>query len=457
MLTNDRLIDDNLTNNKLANLANEKLLNSLGSFVKDRYIQKAALLKSQNLYPYFRSIEETDAINVIIGNKKHVMIGSNNYLGLTHHPYVQEMAIKATERYGTGCTGSRFLNGNFAIHEELEEKLAKFIGHEASLVYATGMQVNLGTLSSIVGPRDCAFSDMENHASIIDGLRLGGKTYKYKHNNMAELEDLVSTYKDRYEKIVIVTDGVFSMTGGIANLPEIVRIAKKHGALIYVDDAHGLGVLGNHGRGTVSHYGINTQDVHFNMSTFSKSFASIGGFVSGSKEAIDYVRHVSRSFIFSAALPPSAVATALACIDLISKDDSFQKRLESNARFMREGFLNLGFDILNSETPIIPIFVGDDVKAMKITMFLHHHGVFATPVIAPATAPGMALLRTSYSAAHEKSDLQFCLEIFEKVKKEFGINKADEEDETHEMHEMHETHETHETLERHETYETKYC
>ncbi|MBF0300665.1 MAG: aminotransferase class I/II-fold pyridoxal phosphate-dependent enzyme [Oligoflexia bacterium] len=433
MLTNDRLNDSKLTDDELIN---DKLKNSINSFVKDRYIQKSVLLKSKNLYPYFRSIEETDAINVVIDNKKHVMIGSNNYLGLTHHPYVKEMAIKATERYGTGCTGSRFLNGNFQIHEELEEKLARFIGHEDSLVYATGMQVNLGTLSSIVGPRDCAFSDMENHASIIDGLRLGGKTYKYKHNNMIELEELVTTYKNKYEKIVIVTDGVFSMTGGIANLSEIVRIAKKHGALVYVDDAHGLGVLGDHGRGTVSHYKINTKDIHFNMSTFSKSFASIGGFVSGSKEAIDYVRHVARSFIFSAALPPSAVATALACLELISKDDSFQNKLVENARFMREGFLSLGFDILNSQTPIIPIFIGDDIKAMKITMFLHNHGVFATPVIAPATAPGMALLRTSYSAAHEKADLEYCLDIFKKVKKEFEIDDYDKISEIGEMSEI---------------------
>lgn len=393
----------------------------LASFKNNPFIQKATFLKENKLYPYFRAIEEAGATQVNVGNSKQIMIGSNNYLGLTHHPYVKEKSIKAIEKYGTGCTGSRFLNGNFTIHEELEEKLAKFIGHEAALVYATGMQVNLGSLSALVGPNDCAFSDMENHASIIDGLRLAqGKVIKYKHNDMEDLEELIIANKDQFKRMYIVTDGVFSMTGAVVNLPKLVEIAKKHDCLIYVDDAHGLGMMGPHGRGTAAHFGL-TNDVHCNMGTFSKSFASVGGYVSGSKEMINYIKHLSRSFIFSAALPPSAVAAVIACIELCEKDNSLQEKVFANAKFMSKGLNDLGFNTLKSPTPIIPVLIGDDVMAMQITQFLQQQGIFATPVIAPATPPGMALIRTSYSSLHTKEELQTCLDVFEKVKKNFQI------------------------------------
>ncbi|MBF0313718.1 MAG: pyridoxal phosphate-dependent aminotransferase family protein [Oligoflexia bacterium] len=405
----------------------ERIVKAIQGFIKDRYIEKANFLRLHKMYPYFRSIDDNGTTRVTVGGKQQVMIGSNNYLGLTHHPYVKEQACKAIEKYGTGCTGSRFLNGSLTIHEELEDKLAKFVGQETSLVFATGMQVNLGALSALLGPRDCAFSDVENHASIIDGFRLSlsDAIYKYKHNNMDELEDLIASHCHMYDRMVIVTDGVFSMTGDIALIPEIAAIAKKYGALFYIDDAHGIGVLGDHGRGTANYFGLTSHDVHFQMGTFSKSFATIGGFLAGSKDSIDYVKHHARAFIFSAALAPSAVATVRACLELISKDDSFQKRLFENSEFMRRGLSDIGFSTLSSITPIVPVFVGDDIMAMKLTMFLHDQGVFVTPVIAPATPPGMALIRTSYSSAHTREELQYCLDVFAKAYRTFELHKIE--------------------------------
>jgi len=349
------------------------------------------------------------------------MIGSNNYLGLTHHPYVQEAAIKAIEKYGTGCTGSRFLNGNLNIHEELDEKLAKYLGHEAAIVFSTGMQSNLGALSALCGPKDLMLFDSENHASIIDSSRLAmGTTFKYKHNDMNSLEELLDSNVHRFNRVIIVADGVFSMTGDIMKLPEVVALAKKYGAYVYVDDAHGLGVMGPEGRGTMAHFDL-VKDVDFNMGTFSKSFASIGGVISGTKENIDFVRHAARSFMFSASMPPSAVATVSACLDVIESDDSILKNLWSNVEFMRKGFADIGFYTYNSQTPIIPVFIGDDLKAMQVTKFLNESGVFATPVVAPAVPRGEALIRTSYMASHDKKDLQTVLEIFAKAKNLFDI------------------------------------
>lgn len=393
----------------------------LKSYGDSKVIQKAQMLKKMDLYPFFRAIEDTDGNAVVVAGKKQIMVGSNNYLGLTHHPEVIEAAIKATEKYGTGCTGSRFLNGNLNLHEELEEKLANYLGHEKVLVFSTGMQANLGALSSLCGPKDCMLFDSENHASIIDSSRLAfGTTFKYKHNNMESLEDLLQSNMNRFQRMIIVADGVFSMTGDILNLPSVVELAKKYGAYIYVDDAHGLGVLGERGRGTMDHFGL-TKDVHFSMGTFSKSFASIGGLISGSHEDMDYVKHSARSFMFSAAMPPSAVATVSACVDVILKDPTIHERLWDNVQFMRDGFSDIGFYTYNSQTPIIPIFIGDDLKAMQVTSFLQENGVFATPVITPAVPKGEALIRTSYMASHMKEDLSYVLEIFKKAKKEFSI------------------------------------
>jgi 8-amino-7-oxononanoate synthase len=390
-------------------------------FSDSKIIERANLLRDNDLYFFFRAIEETEASTVTVKGKKQIMIGSNNYLGLTHHPLVKEAAIKAIEKYGTGCTGSRFLNGNLNIHEELDEKLADYLGHEKAIVFSTGMQANLGALSAICGPKDLMLFDSENHASIIDASRLSlGTTFKYKHNDMSSLEELLESNVSRFNRVIIVADGVFSMTGDILRLPEVVKLAKKYGAYVYVDDAHGLGVMGAQGRGTMNHFDV-VKDVDFNMGTFSKSFASIGGVISGSKDAIDYVRHSARSFMFSASMPPAAVATVSACIDVVTSDPSILENLWSNVAFMREGFRDLGFYTYGSKTPIIPLFIGDDMKAVKMTKFLEAHGVFATPVLPPAVPKGEALIRTSYMASHDRKDLTTVLEVFAEAKKVFEI------------------------------------
>ncbi len=391
------------------------------SFSDSKIIERANLLRNNDLYFFFRAIEETEASTVTVKGQKQIMIGSNNYLGLTHHPHVKEAAIKAIEKYGTGCTGSRFLNGNLNIHEELDHKLAEYLGHEKAIVFSTGMQANLGALSAICGPKDLMLFDSENHASIIDASRLAmGTTFKYKHNDMSSLEELLESNVSRFNRVIIVADGVFSMTGDVLKLPEVVRLAKKYGAYVYVDDAHGIGVMGPQGRGTMSHFDV-VKDVDFNMGTFSKSFASIGGVISGSADAIDYVRHSARSFMFSASMPPAAVATVSACIDVVTKDASVLENLWSNVAFVREGFKDLGFYTYGSQTPIIPLFIGDDMKALQMTKFLESKGVFATPVLPPAVPKGEALIRTSYMASHDKKDLAKVLEVFAEAKKIFEI------------------------------------
>lgn len=411
-------LQDNLQGEQMANT------NSNGGkkpFSDAKIIERANLLRDNDLYFFFRAIEETEASTVTVKGKKQIMIGSNNYLGLTHHPAVKEAAIKAVEKYGTGCTGSRFLNGNLNIHEELDEKLAAYLGHEKAIVFSTGMQANLGALSAICGPKDLMLFDSENHASIIDASRLSlGTTFKYKHNDMASLEELLESNMSRFNRVIIVADGVFSMTGDILRLPEVVKLAKKYGAYVYVDDAHGLGVMGPQGRGTMAHFDV-VKDVDFNMGTFSKSFASIGGVISGSKDAIDYVRHSARSFMFSASMPPAAVATVSACIDVVQNDETILNNLWSNVEFMRNGFKDLGFFTYGSQTPIIPLFIGDDMKALKMTKWLESKGVFCTPVLPPAVPKGETLIRTSYMASHNREDLSTVLEVFAEAKKIFDI------------------------------------
>ncbi len=408
-----------MENNKVDSTREAKMVKS--PFSESKIIERANLLRDNDLYFFFRAIEETEASTVTVKGKKQIMIGSNNYLGLTHHPVVKEAAIKAIEKYGTGCTGSRFLNGNLNIHEELDEKLADYLGHEKAIVFSTGMQANLGALSALCGPKDLMLFDSENHASIIDSSRLSlGTTFKYKHNDMSSLEELLESNVSRFNRVIIVADGVFSMTGDIMKLPEVVALAKKYGAYVYVDDAHGIGVMGAQGRGTMNHFEL-TKDVDFNMGTFSKSFASIGGVISGSKDAIDYVRHSARSFMFSASMPPAAVATVSACIDVVTSDDSILTNLWENVAMMRNGFKELGFYTYGSQTPIIPIFIGDDMKALQMTKFLEAHGVFCTPVLPPAVPKGEALIRTSYMASHNKADLATVLEVFAEAKKVFEI------------------------------------
>ncbi|WP_127717234.1 aminotransferase class I/II-fold pyridoxal phosphate-dependent enzyme [Halobacteriovorax sp. HLS] len=386
-----------------------------------KIIDRVNVMKQHDIYPFFRAIEASEGTVITYGNKDQIMIGSNNYLGLTHHPHVKEAAIQALEKYGTGCTGSRFLNGNLSIHEELEEKLAQYLGHEDALVFSTGMQTNLGALSAMCGPRDCMLFDSENHASLIDASRLAlGATFKYRHNDMESLEEQLAANVNRFKNVIIVADGVFSMTGKVLKLDKVIELADKYGAIVYVDDAHGLGVMGDRGRGTMDHFGV-TEKVNFNMGTFSKSFASIGGVLSGSKADIDYIRHTARSFMFSASMAPASVATVRACLEVILADETIHQNLWRNVDFMQKGFKEIGFYTYESTTPIIPVFVGDDLKAMQITKFLGEMGVFATPVVAPAVPKGEALIRTSYMASHSIEELTKVLEIFAIAKKEFDI------------------------------------
>jgi 8-amino-7-oxononanoate synthase len=380
---------------------------------------KAKTLISHGLYPYFRVIESAQDPEIIMNGRKMIMVGSNNYLGLTSHPKVKEAAIEAIKKYGTGCAGSRFLNGTLDIHVKLEEKLAGFIRKESALIFSTGFQVNLGVISALVGKDDVAIIDKMDHASIIDGCRLSfGEVKKFKHNDMSDLKRLLTEYEDK-DKLIVV-DGVFSMEGDIANLPEIVALAKKYGARIMVDDAHGIGVLGKTGRGTAEHFGLE-DEVDLIMGTYSKSLASIGGFISGSADTIHYIKHLARPLIFSASPPPASVAAVGAAIDIIENEPERREQLWKNTTKMLNGFKNLGFDTGHSQTPIIPVIVGEDEKAFLMAMMLQEEGVFANVAVTPAVPAGMALIRTSYMATHTDEHLNIVLKAFEKVGRKLGI------------------------------------
>ena len=375
--------------------------------------------KASGTYPYFIPLDRNEGTEVVYQDRRIIMCGSNNYLGLTTHPKVREAAINAIKRFGTSCTGSRFLNGNMTIIEELEEKLAQWVGKEAALVFSTGMQVNLGTISSIVSKRDIVILDKEDHASIVDGAFLsGGKIERFRHNDIPHLERVLQSLPEEPGKLLIV-DGLFSMEGDIAKLPEIIPLCKKYNVRLMVDDAHAMGVLGG-GRGTAAHFGM-TEDVDLIMSTFSKSFASIGGFIASDRDVVDYIKHHARSLIFSASIPPANTATALAALEIMHDEPELVEHLTWNAEFMRKGYKQLGFDTGHSESPIIPIIIGDDALTFKVWRDLFDNGVFVNPVISPATAPGRQLLRTSYMATHTKPQMVKVLEVFEKVGKENGL------------------------------------
>jgi len=375
--------------------------------------------KASGTYPYFIPLDRNEGTEVVYQDRRIIMCGSNNYLGLTTHPKVREAAIEAIKKYGTSCTGSRFLNGNMSIIEELEEKLAKWVGKEAALVFSTGMQVNLGTISSIVGKRDIVILDKEDHASIVDGAFLsGGKIERFRHNDIPHLERVLQSLPEEPGKLLIV-DGLFSMEGDIAKLPEIIPLCKNYNVRLMVDDAHAMGVLGG-GRGTGAHFGM-TEDVDLIMSTFSKSFASIGGFIAGDTDIIEYIQHHARSLIFSASIPPANTATVLAALEIMHDEPELVDQLTKNAEFMRAGFSRLGFNTGQSESPIIPIIIGDDALTFKVWRELFDNGVFVNPVISPATAPGRQLLRTSYMATHTEPQLVKVLEVFEKVGRDNGL------------------------------------
>jgi 8-amino-7-oxononanoate synthase len=388
-------------------------------FEKCAGFTKAREFMSIGMYPYFRVIESAQDPEVTLNGKQMIMVGSNNYLGLTNHPEVKEAAIEAVRKYGSGCAGSRFLNGTLDIHVKLEEKLAKFMRKEAALVFSTGFQVNLGVISALVGKNDTVLIDKMDHASIIDGCRLSyGEIKKFRHNDMADLERMLNdaTGKGR----LIVVDGVFSMEGDIANLPEIMRLARKYGAGVMVDDAHGIGVLGSTGRGSAEHYGLE-DDVDLIMGTYSKSLASIGGFIAGNEDVIHYIKHFARSLIFSASPPPSTVASVNAALHIIEREPERIKNLWKNTHYMLKGLKDLGFDTGTSETPIIPVFVGDDETAFKMAMMLHDEGIFANVAVSPAVPNGKALIRTSYMATHTQEHLDRVLDAFQKVGKALGL------------------------------------
>jgi len=371
------------------------------------------------IYPYFIPLTENEGTEAVLRGKRLIMCGSNNYLGLTTDPRVRQAAIDAINRFGTSCTGSRFLNGSLELHEQLENELAEYVGKEAALVFSTGMQTNLGTVSSLVGRGDVVVLDKDDHASIVDGARLSwGEIKRYRHNDMENLEKTLAAIPEKTGRMVVV-DGLFSMGGDIAPLPQIAPICKKYGARLMVDDAHAVGVLGG-GRGTAAHFNM-TKDVDLIMSTFSKSFASLGGFIAGDEYVVHYIKHNARSLIFSASMSPASAAAALAALHIMRDEPERVARLDQIGARMRKAYRAMGFNIGTSETPIIPIIIGDDEKTLLFWRALIDNGVFVNPVLSPAVPAGMQLLRTSYMASHTDAQLDRVLEIFATVGNQFGL------------------------------------
>jgi 8-amino-7-oxononanoate synthase len=378
--------------------------------------------KAAGVYPYFRPISSEQDTEVLMNGKKVLMFGSNSYMGLTNHPKVIEAAVEATKKYGTGMAGSPFLNGTLEIHKQLEARLAEFVGKEDAMIYSSGFEVNLGVVSTLTGREDYIIWDEQDHASIIEGRRLSFSTpLKYKHNDMASLEEQLKKCNPDKVKL-IVTDGVFSMEGDVANLPEIVKLAKKYNATVMVDEAHGIGVFGKQGRGTCNHFGV-SDDVDLIMGTFSKSFASLGGFIATDKEITNYLRHHSRSYIFTASITPASTAAANAALDIMLAEPERQEHLWEITNFALESFRAMGCEIGNTSTPIIPLFIRDDYKTFHITRDLLDEGVFVNPVVTPAVAPQDTLIRYSLMATHTKEQVARSLEAIEKVFKRYEIIK----------------------------------
>jgi 8-amino-7-oxononanoate synthase len=377
------------------------------------------------LYPFFREIESDQDTEVMIHGKKVLMFGSNSYLGLTNHPKVKEAAKKAIDKYGTGCAGSRFLNGTLDIHIELEKKLAKLIQKEEVVCFSTGFQVNLGVVSVLAGRNDYLLIDELDHASIIEGSRLSfSKVLKFAHNDMGSLESKLKLC-DPYAVKLIVADGIFSMEGDIINLPEVVRLSKKYNASIMIDDAHSLGVLGTNGAGTAAYFGL-TDNVDLIMGTFSKSLASLGGFIAGDKEVINYIKHNSRSLLFSASMTPAAVATVLCAMDIMTGEPERIQHLWDITRYANERFKTLGFDTGKSESPIIPLFVRDDIKALKMAQSLLEDGVFVNPVVSPGVPKEDSLIRFSLMATHTIEQVDIAIDKIAKCAHKLGVIKLAE-------------------------------
>jgi 8-amino-7-oxononanoate synthase len=390
--------------------------------LKERFADYDAPQKVMDagIYPYFREIQSDQDTEVMIKGKRVLMFGSNSYLGLTNHPKVKEAAKAAIDKYGTGCAGSRFLNGTLDIHIELESRLARLVGKEGALCYSTGFQVNLGVVSLLAGRHDYLLLDELDHASIIEGSRLSfSKILKFTHNDMNALECKLKICEKNRIKLIVV-DGIFSMEGDIIKLPEVVELAEKYGASIMVDDAHSLGVIGKNGSGTASHFGL-TDKVDLIMGTFSKSFASLGGFIAADKEVINYIKHNSRSLIFSASMTPSSAAAVLASIEIMESEPERIKHLWDITAYALNGFKSAGFDTGKSETPIIPLFIRDDIKALQLTRMLLEDGVFVNPVVSPAVPKEDCLIRYSLMATHTKEQVEISIEKITKAAKALGI------------------------------------
>lgn len=372
------------------------------------------------IYPYFRVIESDQDTEVLINGKKVLMFGSNSYLGLTNHPKIKEAAKKAIDKYGTGCAGSRFLNGTLDIHIELEERLARLMNKDGAICYSTGFQVNLGVVSALTGRNDYLLLDELDHASIIEGSRLSfSKILKFEHNNMKSLEAKLRLCEPDKIKLIVV-DGIFSMEGDIINLPEVVRLAEKYNASIMVDDAHAIGVIGKNGAGTASHFGL-TDKVDLTMGTFSKSLASLGGFIAADKEIINYLKHNSRSLIFSASMTPSSAATVLAALDIMESEPERISHLWDLTDYALRAFKNLGFDTGKSESPIIPLFIRNDITALQMTKLLLEDGVFVNPVVSPGVPKEDSLIRFSLMATHTFEQLDIAIEKIAKVAVKLGV------------------------------------
>jgi 8-amino-7-oxononanoate synthase len=384
---------------------------------------RADEVRAMGLYPYFKAIEQNDGPVVTIEGRRIIMAGSNNYLGLTTDPRVKEAAIAAVRKYGTGCSGSRYLNGTLDLHNELEAKLAAFLNKEACLLFSTGYQTNQGVISTLVQKGEYVFTDKENHASIVAGTLITkgmqGEVVRYRHNDVLDLERVLSRAPKHAAKLV-VTDGVFSMSGDIVDLPGLIAAAKKYEACVMIDDAHGIGVLGTGGRGTANHFGLEDH-VDLIIGTFSKTFASLGGFVVAERSVIEYIKHHASALIFSASMTPASVAAVIASLEILREEPERIERLHRNANKIREGFEAMGFRILPGDTAVVPVVIGDDLKTFLFWRELFEAGVFVNAVISPAVPPGMQLLRTSYMATHEDEHLDVVLEVFQKVGRELGI------------------------------------
>ncbi len=383
-------------------------------------LYEAKIAIEKGVYPFFLPLENNEGTEAIFNGRRVLMFGSNNYLGLTTDRRVREAAIEAIKKYGTSVTGSRFMNGTLKIHLELEEKLAEFLRKEKCIVFSTGYQTNVGTISAIVGKDDYAIVDKEDHASIIDGCKMSfGKMERFKHNDLEDLEKVLKKLPEDKGKLVIV-DGVYSMTGEIAPLPEIIKICKKYNARIMVDDAHSIGVLGECGRGTANYFGVE-KDVDLIMGTFSKSFASLGGFIAGDEDIIFYIQHVARSFIFSAAISPPNLASALKALEIMQKEPERIENLKRISEKWRNGLKSLGFDIGKTETPIVPVYIRDKWKTVYMWKELLEEGIYVNPVVPPGVPPGDSLLRTSCMATHTDEHIEKGLVIFKKVGKKLGV------------------------------------